>query len=361
MNAPLVSVIIPAYNAAAFIERTLVSVLNQSYQNLEAIVVDDGSQDETVEIVKNYAQKDERIILLQQKNAGVAAARNSAIEVAKGEFIAPIDADDIWYPQNLEKQVNCAISGGETVGLVYSWSVDIDENDQIEAGFHAAKVSGNVYKILICHNFIGNASSTLIRRQCLVEVGGYSCELKQRNAQGCEDWDLYLRLAERYHFAVVPEFLVGYRKRAGSMSRNAHTMAKSHELMLLATQQKMTKVPKILYRLSKSSFYIYLAQECHQYGDYEEALHWLFQAVKIDITVLFCRYGTYLLAFKCIIFLWLQNLFPQQPSILLQAPVKVVSQPKSKAKQLLDVQKQKTSLYLKLTVTYWLHRSLMLV
>jgi len=360
-DSPLISVIIPAYNAATFIERTLISVLTQTYQNLEIIVVDDGSQDETVAIVQHYAQQDDRLLLLQQENAGVAAARNFGIRASKGEFIAPIDADDIWYPENLEKQVNCAIAGGKKVGLVYSWSVDIDENDGIEAGFHAAKVSGNVYKTLICHNFIGNASSTLIRRLCLTEVEGYSCELKQRNAQGCEDWDLYLRIAERYHFAVVPEFLVGYRKLTSSMSRNAHTMAKSHDLMLLATRQKATKVPNILYRLSKSSFYIYLAQQCYQYGDDREALNWLLQAVKIDPTILLCRYGTYLLAFKCVIFLALENLFPQPSGHRPKTAVKVVSQPKSKVKSLLNLQKQKTSLYLKLTVTHLLHCSLTLV
>jgi len=100
INLPLVSVIVPAYNAEAFIAQTLDSIISQTYQNIEILVVDDGSQDRTPEIVESFAQRDQRITLLRQANAGVAAARNLAIEKSNGEYIAPIDADDIWYPQN---------------------------------------------------------------------------------------------------------------------------------------------------------------------------------------------------------------------------------------------------------------------
>jgi glycosyltransferase involved in cell wall biosynthesis len=104
-NLPLVSVIIPAYNAAKFIAETIESVLSQIYQNIEIVVVDDGSQDETSTIVRQFAARDRRVRLIQQANAGVAAARNCAIQNSQGEFIVPIDADDIWYPQKIDKQV----------------------------------------------------------------------------------------------------------------------------------------------------------------------------------------------------------------------------------------------------------------
>lgn len=110
---PLVSVIIPAYNAEFFIEKTLNSVLSQTYKNIEVLVVDDGSQDRTAEIITSIAKIDSRVFLLQQSNAGVAAARNLAINKCRGEYIAPIDADDIWYPQNLEKQVQCMLQDPE--------------------------------------------------------------------------------------------------------------------------------------------------------------------------------------------------------------------------------------------------------
>src|SRR4028118_698519 len=129
LNQPLVSVIIPAYNAENFIAKTLETVLSQTYQNIEVLVVDDGSPDTTAEIVKSFVENYSRVSLLQQSNAGVAAARNLAIEKSKGEYIAPIDADDIWYPQNIEKQVQCFLDSDPSVGLVYTWSVDIDEDD----------------------------------------------------------------------------------------------------------------------------------------------------------------------------------------------------------------------------------------
>lgn len=165
-----------------------------------------------------FAQQDPRLRLLQQPNAGVAAARNLGIQEAQGEFIAPIDADDLWYPEALSKLVACLQRCRPTVGVVYAWSIDIEEQDEPTGGFHAATIKGNVYKTLICHNFLGNASATLIRKACLKQVEGYDAQLKVQKAQGCEDWELYIRLAEHYEFDVVPEFLIGYRKVASSRS-----------------------------------------------------------------------------------------------------------------------------------------------
>lgn len=234
---PLVSVIVPAYNAEKFIGETLNSALSQTYRNIEILVVDDGSQERTSEVVKVFVQKDERVILLQQANAGVAAARNLAIEKSCGEYIAPLDADDIWYPQKPEKQMQCFLEADESVGLVYAWSVSIDEEGKI---FWRSKtfqldqinyVQGYVFTALVYSNFISNASVPLIRRACF-EPGGYNCQLKAQNAQGCEDWDLSLRIAELYQFIVVPEFLIGYRQVIGSMGSNCGTMEISYELVM---------------------------------------------------------------------------------------------------------------------------------
>jgi glycosyltransferase involved in cell wall biosynthesis len=297
-NSPLVSVIIPAYNAEQFIERTLNSVLCQIYQHLEILVVDDGSTDRTAEIVKSIAQQDHRVILLQQPNSGVAAARNLGIQKSKGEFIAPIDADDIWYPQNLEKQVRCLLQSEPSVGLVYSWSLNIDEEDSPIEGFCASKIEGKVYKTLLCHNFIGNASATLIRRTCFEKVGGYNCQMKEQNAQGCEDWELYLRIAEHYQFRVLPEFHVGYRKIINSMSGDYSKMAKSHSLMLQAVRQRHPEIPAALYRLSSSSFYMYLAEQSHQRSNYRSILLWLYRALQADCVTPLLRWSLYVLLIK---------------------------------------------------------------
>ncbi|MBE9127581.1 MULTISPECIES: glycosyltransferase family 2 protein [unclassified Coleofasciculus] len=297
-QSPLISVIIPAYNAEAFIERTLKSVLSQTYKNLEVLVVDDGSQDRTAEIVQSIGGQDKRVILLQQLNSGVAAARNLGIEKSQGEFIAPIDADDIWYPQNIEKQVQCFLDSDPSVGLVYSWSVDIDEDDAPMGEFRASSIEGDVYKTLICHNFLGNSSASIIRRACLEKIGGYSCQLKEQDAQGCEDWELYLRIAEYYQFRVVSEFLIGYRKIQSSMSRDYSKMAKSHNLILQVVRQNHPEIPGALYRLSKSSFYMYLARQSSQCGTPGITLFWLKAALQADWITPLWRYGLYTLSIK---------------------------------------------------------------
>src|SRR5690606_15977961 len=123
---PVVSVVVPAYNAEAYLGEALRSVLAQTYELLEVLVIDDGSQDRTADIVRELAMEDERVRLLQQSNSGVADARNLGIEHARGVYIAPLDADDLFYPQKLEAQVARMESGDEAVGVVYCWWISID-------------------------------------------------------------------------------------------------------------------------------------------------------------------------------------------------------------------------------------------
>lgn len=298
---PLVSVIIPAYNAESFIERTLKSVLCQTYTNLEVIVVDDGSKDKTFEIVQSIAQKDSRVRPIQQQNAGVAAARNLAIEKSKGEYIAPIDADDIWYVEKIEKQVKCILNAEELVGLVYCLAVDIDENDLIIGQCSVDslfKPEGKVYSALVFINFLGNASTPLIRRTCFERVGGYSCQLKQQAAQGCEDWDIYLRIAECYEFRVVTEFLVGYRQVIGSMGGNYKSMVKSHELVMANVRKLHPEIPARIYHLSNIFYYNYLIGKTYDCGAYGNTLLCLLMALKTDWAILL-RPGVYLKAVSC--------------------------------------------------------------
>lgn len=297
---PLVSVIIPAYNAEAFIERTLKSVLCQTYTNIEVLVVDDGSKDKTFEIVQSIAQQDSRVVLIQQNNAGVATARNLAIEKSQGEYIAPVDADDIWYAEKIEKQVNCILKAGESVGLVYCWSINIDENDVIIGHCPTFKLEGKVSIALLFQNFINNASTPLIRRTCFDRIGGYNCQFKQQSAQGCEDWDIYLRIAECYEFRVVPEFLVGYRQVIGSMAGNYKSMVKSYELVMADVQQRHPETSDSIYRLSKIFYYNYMLGKFYSSGGYWNTLLCLVKAVKADWAML-TRPGVYVMIAVCLI------------------------------------------------------------
>lgn len=287
-NFSLVSVIIPAYNAEAFVKRTLQSVLSQTYKNIEVLVVDDGSQDKTAEIVESFAEKDSRVILLKQKNAGVAAARNLAIEKSRGEYIAPIDADDIWYPQKLEKQVQCMLEADLSVGLVYAWSVFIDEEDIITGEYNSncywnsPRIEGEIYPAMLYSNFIKNSSAPLIRRACFEKIGGYNCQFKEEDAQGCEDWDIYLRIAEYYQFRVVPEFLIGYRQINGSMSRNYKSMSKSYNMMMKDARERHVNIPSFIYHWSASSFYLFLIPRSLECGDSLISISWIYKAIKLD-------------------------------------------------------------------------------
>ena len=100
------SIITPCYNGAKYIEETIDSVIAQTYKNWEMLIVDDGSRDDSAQIVTKYCEKEERIKLISQENAGSAAARNNGIRNAQGQYIALLDADDLWHPQFLEKQIN---------------------------------------------------------------------------------------------------------------------------------------------------------------------------------------------------------------------------------------------------------------
>src|ERR1043165_6513590 len=121
MDPPLVSILIPVCNGEASIGQALDSALGQTHANLEVIVVDDGSRDRTSEVVDGVARRDGRVRLVTQPNRGGAAARNRALAAASGEFVAPLDADDLWDPSKIARQVRRIEAAGEGGGLVYCW------------------------------------------------------------------------------------------------------------------------------------------------------------------------------------------------------------------------------------------------
>jgi glycosyltransferase involved in cell wall biosynthesis len=229
-NVELVTVVIPAYNAAATIGETIRSVQAQTHARLEILIVDDGSIDATAEIVQSHMASDARIRLLRQANGGVASARNLGWKQAAAELIAFVDSDDLWSADKIEKQLAVLRKGCDSVALVYTWFAVLDM-----AGFvvrnHYSAAAGEVLEELLEKNFIGNASSVLIRKAALCAVGGYDPGLRAQRGEGCEDLLLYLRLAERYEFAVVPECLTGYRLTPGSMSSNLMQMLRSSRLV----------------------------------------------------------------------------------------------------------------------------------
>jgi glycosyltransferase involved in cell wall biosynthesis len=240
-GAPLVSVVIPAFNAGATIDETLRSVRSQSHRQLEIIVVDDGSTDGTVVIVTRHAAQDSRITIITQRNAGVAAARNAGWQAARADFIAFIDADDLWTPCKIARQLQAIIDGGKRTGLVYSWYDWIDANGRVSARSDPVFHAGEVLDYLCQGNFIGNGSSALVRREALIAANGFESGLRASGAEGCEDLLFYCRVAEEYHFAVVPEYQIGYRYLPNNMSSNMTRMFRS---WMLIADEILTRHPE---------------------------------------------------------------------------------------------------------------------
>lgn len=228
---PLVTVIVPAFNAGRTIDETLRSVREQTHRNLEILVVDDGSTDDTASKVQAHARVDTRVRLIQQANEGVASARNRAFAQAKADFIAPIDADDLWLPTKVEKQLDVMLSRGPRCGLVYTWQASIDEQGIVISTGRRQDAEGDVLQGMLFENILGSASSALMRKQAMIEAGGYDASLRQQGAQGCEDFKLYVQIAERYEYGLVREYLTGYRQRAGAMSMDLLQMQRSYNLV----------------------------------------------------------------------------------------------------------------------------------
>src|SRR5215510_10862243 len=246
-RAGMVSAIIPAYNDAATVERTISSALNQTYTNLEILVIDDGSTDETAFLVQRMADVDPRVRLLQKANGGLVSARNHGIANASGEFIAPIDADDLWHPEKIEKQLAVMRDRGDQVGLVYCWSRAIDEQDRVLWDVAPCNLRGNVYAALVIRNFFPSGAP-LVRRWCVEEVGGYDATLTSRGASCCEDLKFNLDMAERFDFDLVPEFLFSYRVRAGSMSTDIDAMLRSRKVVIEEARARHPELPDKLFR-----------------------------------------------------------------------------------------------------------------
>jgi glycosyltransferase involved in cell wall biosynthesis len=226
----LVSVIIPAYNAQATLDDTLNSVRSQTHRNLEIVVVDDGSTDDTAIVAQRHSAVDARVRIIRQDNAGVAAARNTGIAATSGRYVAPIDADDLWAPSKIERQLVAAAKDQGKVGLVYSWFAVIDQNNGVLRHEDGADAEGVVLRQLLLGNFVGNGSSALILRSAIECAGFYDVGLRASGCQGAEDYKMYLEIAEQYEFAIVPDYLTGYREHSGNMSSDAARMVRSRDV-----------------------------------------------------------------------------------------------------------------------------------
>jgi glycosyltransferase involved in cell wall biosynthesis len=238
---PAISVVIPVFNGEKTIRETVNSVLNQTFSDFELIVINDGSTDSTLEILDSI--QDSRLKVISYSNAGLAASRNRGITHATGEFISFLDADDLWLPEKLAEQLK-ALQTNPEAAVAYSWTDYINAESQfLQSGSHIS-VSGDVFSKLIVINFIESGSNVLIRKSALNEVGNFDEALT-----AAEDWDMFLRLAARYHFVAVPLSHILYR-RTNSMSSN---VTRQENECLKVLERAYVKAPASLQHLRQKS------------------------------------------------------------------------------------------------------------
>ncbi|MEH2435535.1 MAG: glycosyltransferase [Nostoc sp.] len=279
---PKVSVIIPAYNAEQTIRETIASVQQQTFQDFELIVINDGSKDRTGEIVQSI--KDERLQIFSYENGGLPVARNRGISHANGEFIAFLDADDLWTTDKLERQL-MVLEQNPGAGVAYSWTcfMDVDKQGKPLSFLPSPKYSfaGNVYEKLLVSDFIHSGSNTLVRQQAIDSVGEFDPTLKS-----CEDWDYWLRLAARWHFVVVPKYQILYRRTPGAMSSKVEVMKEASLIAMEKAYQAAPPELQYLKRYTFTSFHIYCAnlylQHCTNLGGARLARQHLWSAIRLN-------------------------------------------------------------------------------
>lgn len=269
---PIVSVIIPTYNYGHFIEGTINSVLSQTFTGFEVIVVDDGSTDNTGEIVKQFGDK---VRYIWQENGGPNKARNTGIRAARGQHIGFLDADDRWLPEKLELQLHL-IQRDPKIGLVYSRVYKFDESGVIFGHYPLGPCCrGKVMRQLYMRQVIA-MSSTLVRREVFDHVG-----LFNKNVTGPDDWDMWLRIAARYEFDFVSQPLALYRIHT-SWARNKNPEKYEKETLAFLNQIADDN-PKELHGLKEvrlSSFIEMLGWRYICGGDLSSGRKRLIQAIR---------------------------------------------------------------------------------
>lgn len=242
-----VSVIIPTFNRANYIGEAIDSVLSQTYKDYEIVVVDDGSTDNTKEVLKKYSDK---IKYVYQRNRGLSASRNRGIDESNGEYIGFLDSDDIWLSDKLEKQVDI-LDQGHNYAFVCSDSYVIDETGKIIKTFGKGIYNYETFESLYEENFV-LVLTVLLRRRCLEDVGLFDETLSMS-----EDYDLWLRIAKRYKFKHLSSPLSKYRTHSGNMSKKNEVLEREVKKVIdkYETTYDLSIVRKIIGKARRYYFF----------------------------------------------------------------------------------------------------------
>lgn len=242
-SQPLISVIMPCYNMASYVSDSIKSVIAQTYPHWELLIVDDASSDETVNIIKSYAQADFRIkFAIKKQNSGISDTRNQCIQMAQGQFLAFLDADDIWHPEKLEKQLSFMLA--KNIGFTYSTYDWIDEDGKIMNKF--INTIGNLdYKTYLRNTIIG-CSTVMVNKAIIGDV----FVPKFRTSEDTATWLDILRKGLMAY--AIDESLVSYRIRRKSASSNK--IRASIDLWKVYRQHEKLPFFKAIYYFSCYAF-----------------------------------------------------------------------------------------------------------
>jgi glycosyltransferase involved in cell wall biosynthesis len=247
---PLVSVVIPTYNRAQYIAETIESVLAQTYPNLEIIVIDDGSTDNTEEVVSKFIPK---IQYIKQKNSERGASRNHGLRLAKGEYISFLDSDDLWLPDKINEELNFFLKN-LSVGVVYSDAIQIAAEGNPLKFLKRKTFSGKVTEKLLENNFV-SMGAHLIRTDAIRKIDGFR---EERELSGSEDWEMWIRLSTITDFAHLHKTTSKIRTHPANTMNNADGMNRSmsYALKIMSESDYLTADQKKL--LSKTKAFISL-------------------------------------------------------------------------------------------------------
>ncbi|BAZ17169.1 glycosyltransferase involved in cell wall biogenesis [Calothrix sp. NIES-4071] len=279
-----VSVIVPAYNVRNYIHDSLASLKCQSFQDFEVLIVDDGSTDDTANVVQTFIQQDSRFRLLQKQNGGLSSARNYGIRHARGKYIALLDGDDTYHPNKLANHV-AHLEKNPQVGVVYSASKAIrDDGRPTFISLSGKPIYSDPLKALLCKNFVGHGSNAIFRKCLIDDVGEFD-----ENLRSSEDIDFWLRVAatQKWQFLREPSILCYYRVRPSGLSFNVLQMQRCNEQVIQSAYQRSKELVEPMLPTAYAYMYRYLARLAMQSGDIETSRSFIDKALASDKSIFY--------------------------------------------------------------------------
>ncbi len=264
-----------AYNAEPFLATTLRSALSQTFEDLEVVVVNDGSKDGTSGVVRDLMASDPRVRLVEQTNSGLAATRNRGVREARGDIVAFLDHDDLWHSDKIALQV-ARLDADRDVALVSCYSALIDSDHKCLGWRYGGNANGNVYDEMLEWDMISGGSVPAVRRAALESVGPFDETLPMRS-----DWDMWIRLARRFPFATEARVLVGYTRSPFSSSRGYERMEDAGRRVLAKAQRDDPSMSDARHRFFEARDLFALACACTIDGEIDLAWRYLSRSLRL--------------------------------------------------------------------------------